>query len=353
MPESVACQHKNDPDFTIIYCQLHQPSGVPSKRQNDMWAVGSYFSGDPLYPLHALIAHWDGTTWSAVASPQPEGGYELSAVAALSSTDVWAVGTYNLESDNLPQALIEHWDGSAWSIVANTTYGFLFGIAALASNDIWAVGNGAYNTLTLHWDGTAWSTIPNPAFGTLYSIAALSSGNVWAVGQYTTGTTEQTFTEHWDGTAWSVIPSGQAEWESGLYGVSTVSSSDVWAVGYSTPDGRHNHALTEHWDGTQWSIIPSYSAPSLPSHLIGVVALASDDVWAVGQDSALYKHQKIVRTLIEHWDGTGWQNSPSPAVGWQVTLNSIIQIPGARQLLTVGTYNNDAGYFQTLIEMYQ
>ena len=40
----------------------------------------------------------------------------LSGVAAISTKNVWAVGTY-VNSNEVYQTLIEHWNGKAWSVV--------------------------------------------------------------------------------------------------------------------------------------------------------------------------------------------------------------------------------------------
>src|SRR5207244_2669724 len=99
-------------------------------------------------------------------------GSTLQGVAALSASNIWAVGAYF--NAGLSQTLIEHWDGATWSIVPSpnqgTTYdNYLYGVAALSANDVWAVGNyrntpGYYlYTLTKHWDGATWSIVPSPS----------------------------------------------------------------------------------------------------------------------------------------------------------------------------------------------
>jgi hypothetical protein len=58
-------------------------------------------------------------------------------------------------------------------------------IAAASSNDIWAVGStGDTFSFTLHWDGKRWSEIPSPPHGAagLSAVTALRGGDAWAVG---------------------------------------------------------------------------------------------------------------------------------------------------------------------------
>src|SRR2546422_6872648 len=94
--------------------------------------------------------------WRFAVLP-PVGGFAtLRSVAAISPTDVWAVG-------DAPGALAMHFDGTSWSVVLNS-FGApaLFGVAAASSDDVWVVGGGP---LALHWDGTTWSKVPTPSPG--------------------------------------------------------------------------------------------------------------------------------------------------------------------------------------------
>jgi len=85
------------------------------------------------------------STWTAVSNPPTGGNTDLLSVAAVSSTNVWAVGTTYGAGSYLPpdHSFVAHWDGTSWSSVnaidtATTTD--LFDIAALGS-DIWVVGS--------------------------------------------------------------------------------------------------------------------------------------------------------------------------------------------------------------------
>lgn len=42
-----------------------------------------------------LILRWNGARWVHVASPNPGSGNDLDGVAASSSANAWAVGTFN------------------------------------------------------------------------------------------------------------------------------------------------------------------------------------------------------------------------------------------------------------------
>jgi hypothetical protein len=165
---------------------------------NDIWAVGYQNVGSGSQPL---FEHWNGSAWSVVPGPARPGGSILSAVTAISATDVWAVGSQPA-STGAPTTLVEHWNGSKWSVVPSpnlsTAYGsanVLSGVAAVSPTDVWAVGmfqNASTNyhqhrTLTLHWNGASWSVVTSPSpghSGELTSIASLGGGKLAAGGYY-------------------------------------------------------------------------------------------------------------------------------------------------------------------------
>src|SRR5581483_5666690 len=92
------------------------------------------------------VEHWDGTTWSVVASPNPKGGLgaTLASVSQYAGApDVWAVGEYQLNSGR-ERTLIEHWDGSGWAIVPSPNLkgqeSALDGVSATSPGNAWATG---------------------------------------------------------------------------------------------------------------------------------------------------------------------------------------------------------------------
>jgi hypothetical protein len=212
--------------------------GLAGTGPGDVWAVGS--DAAPSGSQQSLIEHWNGTAWSRVPSPQGEpAAAELLSVSALSPTDAWAVG------DGRPggsfTTLVEHWNGTAWSVVADapfaaTRFNHLSAVAAVSANDVWAVGRIQRhpNPIIEHWNGTAWTEVPQPAHGydsTLVSLAVVSASDIWAVG----GTdVTNTLIEHWNGTTWSIVASpnsGALNAQSFLTGALPLGPLDVWAVG--------------------------------------------------------------------------------------------------------------------------
>ncbi len=220
--------------------------------------------------------------WSVVPSSNEGSLSQLQAVAAVSASDVWAVGYYLPSGSISDQPLIEHWNGSQWSIISNPSTGSnsgLVGVAVVSSNNVWAVGftQGGTYSLIEHWDGSS----PGQ---NLSSIAAISASDIWAVGYQI---------EHWDDSSWTIVSSLPSR--NFLFGITAVASNDVWAVGYDAMGKSHSQIITEHWDGATWSAVPSPNPSQNFNYLFGVAA-AGSELWAVG-----YSGGFTDQTLVEFY----------------------------------------------------
>src|SRR5437870_2338888 len=95
--------------------------------------------------------------WLLSSSPAAEATPALWSLAALSSDDVWAVGTLS-STGNGYTTITLHWDGNNWTQLPSPSpdnyYNFLYGVSAFSPTDIWAVGSRYNLTLIEHWDGT-------------------------------------------------------------------------------------------------------------------------------------------------------------------------------------------------------
>src|SRR5579863_786119 len=107
--------------------------------------------------------------WSVVPSPDLNGNGGLSAVAAVSANDVWAVGS-NGSQRGSGQTVIEHWNGKQWVVVSSPSpdlYNTLTSVSVVSATDVWAAGwhaNGSITqTLIEHWNGTQWSVVKSPS----------------------------------------------------------------------------------------------------------------------------------------------------------------------------------------------
>lgn len=362
----------SSPDGPQAFSTLYS---VVALSATDVWAVGANASqpvdNSPqmVKGEQALIEHWNGSQWSIVPSPKiGTQGNNLSSVAAISANNVWAIGYYaNSSNPNTGYTLIEHWNGSKWSIVASPNPGpnnTLNAIAAVSPDDIWVVGgitekNSGQRSFFEHWNGSQWQVVPSPHTtlenNFLLSISAVSSTNIWAVGSSgnSTYSEQRTLTEHWNGSQWQVVPSpSPAQFYNALWGVTTVSANNIWAVGgiadtHTTPA----KTLIEHWNGTSWSVVPSPSAGNFQDVLYGgVTAISANNIWAIGW-TATNQNFTTWQPLVEHWDGKHWSLVSSPHAGISRFINGITTVPVTNQLWVVGSTYPNNNKAQTLTEL--
>jgi hypothetical protein len=146
------------------------------------------------------------------------------------------------------------------------------------------------------------------------SLASPTDG--WAVGAFDDeNAVGHPLVEHWDGTTWALGKAPQPAGRSAqLAGVDELSPSDVWAVGDSEGDGgvTSDLPLIEHWTGSSWSMVTGVSLPAGASGVLNAIGGSGpDDLWAVGYQLSADESQESL--LIEHYDGTKWENLPFPA----------------------------------------
>jgi hypothetical protein len=158
----------------------------------------------------------------------------------------------------------------------------------------------------LSWDGTAWTRVSLPDLGTeawLDGVDARTASDAWVVGYHVPDGNRRLLTLHWDGTAWTRIDALPLE-EGRLRGVVVLAEDDVWAVGQlggGTP-------LAIHWDGSSWTRSDLAALSGRHQILYGVHASGPDDVWAVGQ----WREPGQTQPLLIHRTDTGWVETVAP-----------------------------------------
>ncbi|HTL83668.1 MAG TPA: hypothetical protein VL856_00685 [Acidimicrobiia bacterium] len=213
-------------------------------------AVGSYSTATT---DKALAERWNGTSWSIVAIPTPAGAAlnVLSRLSCTSSASCYAVGGYIVDSPSgfSFKTLIERWNGTSWAIMASPnptspSFAALGGVSCTSATNCDAVGFALdpstldERTLVEHWNGTSWSIVAsaNPTGATnagLSDVSCPSAANCYAVGSSGTDTSSKTLVEHWDGLTWSTqaTPNPSGSSDAGLSGVSCPGPATCYAVG--------------------------------------------------------------------------------------------------------------------------
>jgi hypothetical protein len=314
-PNSSLIVHWNGKAWTQSLAGSGYFIGVAADSADDAWAVGgtSWFR-----PSATLIEHWNGKTWAQVPSPSPAPGGFLNAVTAVSADDAWAVGQLG-PGPGIPSAttpLIEHWNGTAWTRVRcplPAGGGNFRAVTATSASDVWAIGSTGpasegtdHQALIEHWNGTAWSRVTSPAsagtFSILNGVAATSYRNAWAVGFTDYASHDTTLIEHWNGKTWTVVPSPTPSGDAEAEGVSATRSSNAWAVGMTRGHTCSPQCATfiEHWNGKTWTVVPSPNPPaSYLNALFAVSATGRGSAFAVGTTD-------YAATLIARWNGKAW-----------------------------------------------
>ena len=169
-----------------------------------VWAVGwDRDYNAPGRPVSSLVVHFDGTGWSRQATPNPLNRNTLTDVVALANGEVVAVGVAQDTSGGgiTPRSLMLRRQGTTWSSLAVPqgeagSQDQLQAVAAVSSTSVWAVGyyaspsSGLYEPLLVHWTGnggagTLANHHPSPDLGVsavVVGVSARSDGNLWAAG---------------------------------------------------------------------------------------------------------------------------------------------------------------------------
>ena len=244
-----------------------------------VWAVGE----------NGTILVRDAGRW--VLSDQVDG--KLTAVWASNPADAWAVGM---------SGAVYHFDGTGWQAVAKPTEQNLLDVWGTEKNDVWVVGGGiqradgeARERVELfHWGGADWDQTASllvsatdarlsagewrfcteadrfsEPFGAV-GIWGTSASNIWV-------TTRCGGTLRWGGT-WEL--DGGSPNDRDARGIWS-SSGSVWVVGNW---GRISHFYDKSWHDAS---ITGSSTPRLNA----VWGSASGEVWAVGADGTILRHQ--------------------------------------------------------------
>jgi hypothetical protein len=168
----------------------------------DAWGIGTNLFGCCV--ALPAIQHWNGTAWTLVndafVTGLDDAGATLLSIDAVSASDVWVVAKEGFTT------FFGHWDGTAWQKVAQPKaagQGQLAAVGGTSASDLWAVGDSTNQSgLIEHFNGTTWSVVANPAGQgiPLGAVSVLRPHDVWAMGSAVS------VSEHWNGTKWTAVP---------------------------------------------------------------------------------------------------------------------------------------------------
>ncbi|WP_155355810.1 hypothetical protein [Acrocarpospora macrocephala] len=226
-------------------------------------------------------------------------GSSLSDVAALSETDVWAVGQEGIWDVWQNRGVVTRWDGRAWTEVGArgdvTGVGPLRSISAVSATELWVVGDGHDGVPYIGKGGRGGFDrviVPPVRGGDWLRAVAAQPGRVVTVGSRGGRSLIATGAGSWTAT---IGPAGA------LHGVA-LSGKDGWAVG-----DTGSRPLVMRLTGNGWK---SVSVPAIKGgYLRDVYLQSAKRAVAVG---GVFHGDEGIEPLILRWDGKRWTKDELP-----------------------------------------
>jgi hypothetical protein len=285
----LAAQSKPNSIFQILKVPAFTGDSVlamSTTATNNIWTINT----------NSTSLHFDGTTWTQQAMTTPIGIPE--GVAAISSSNAWAVGLNLNNVSGVVSEIVENFNGKEWVVVPDVD---------LIGKDF--VDNGVDEGIV------------NDEF--LTSISSISANDIFAGGFVETDIVIAPFVEHWDGTKWSLTPSlpiHNGANETDLNGISALSDTDVWAVGFTNINALAGTPESWHFDGKKWTEIDG--APNCFCAFTSVTAIAANDIWAVGYQ--LFPNGGFFGIpMAQHFNGTKWTLTPIPSPNFSIDVGQV------------------------------
>jgi hypothetical protein len=246
-----------------------------------------------------LAMSWNGRSWTLTAIASSVLG-QLSAVSCTSATWCAAVGYEYTQST---RALLDTWDGKAWStVVGHQSHQLEQGVSCVSPSWCMAVGD-----VSERWDGKQWSPLAAPAGNTrtFNAVSCTSPSACLAAG----------------------------------------SQAIVLEPGRMNPPGHIPAA--EAWDGSHWSVVanPYKRSVMVQASLSSVTCSNAKSCVAVGAAS------QVGDPLIESWEGSGLTVVPSPHVAGKTTSLAGVSCLAAGPCIAVGSSEGSAPVLAAFVEM--
>jgi hypothetical protein len=290
--------HSFDPsigDGSLL--SLYAPSS------SDAWAVGESSSGGSLYQ------HFTGTAWANVTGPN----IEPAAIDGTSDSDLWVVGTSSSA----------HYNGSSWTthalVIPSGTAGegdefdtSVNQVYAASADDAYAVVAVINNTslaneeILEHFNGTAWSIVTNvpnvTATGAVVSqVTGSGADDVYVSAMYDDETKSEL--EHFNGTTWSAVQLPGTPFD---VNVEVTGASEAVALGSSDGAG-----YAAQLSAGKWTTVSLPFTHALPIGDAGGTGVA----WA-----ELINYASNVPETLYQFSASKWtQITPNNAAGAMVT----------------------------------
>jgi hypothetical protein len=301
-------------------------------------AVGNFDGGldtstlEPVEPIGAFAARWDGTSWVLVPTASGGSDPKLVSISCASVTFCTAVGMTQTQVGTRhyrTRALVEMWNGRRWTTAPAPTgsarFGSLTGVACTSNTFCVAVGS----PRDIAWHGRRWqqTRIPSVRYGSsMAAVACSASDRCTAVGSYNLSKSGvanlQPLAAEWNGHRWTIQrpPAERLRYRGKLLknytylnGVSCPSRSFCLASGEAerAQQGVEFAAFADLWNGRGWVRATSGLPHNSPFNAVSCVA--ANSCYAAGQyDTGVSPVPATVQPLIESWSPARWARVTLP-----------------------------------------
>jgi len=279
-------------------------TGLYAPTLTNAWAVG-FTQG---YTTTTQYAHFTGAGWSSVSGPQIG---EPSAIGGSSGSNVWVVGS----------TTTAHYNGSTWTtyhpyVPAGTSIDIVASdyqaqVYVAGANDVWAeipvmIGDSAvFETLLEHFDGSAWSlaSVPgvSPSTTAIGQITGSGPDDVYVEIGPVTGPTSPSQILHYNGTDWSTVPLPESADLDSAPDLSVTGPGDALATSFVNLSGY----FAQESSGT-WSVT---DPPSSDVFADGGQTSGTGRAWVVTYPEAELFTGLDTPTLYQ-WSAGSWQQIP-------------------------------------------
>jgi hypothetical protein len=221
----------------------------------EVWAFGAIYRGsDTLIPD---TARYDGRAWHRVRLPAEP------LAAARGADDLWAIGPTVATAARIPRRqdiIALHWNGRTWSTLATPKLALPPGPASAVAASLTVAGPrslwwyyqvaglgtiGATQRL-LHWDGTAWHAIALPApIGRVDALTQDGHGGIWLTADLEVNFGLVQYWYHYNSGRWTRqrVPSPRG-YSNTVFGMAWIPRTrSVWADGEADPNSSRGHTV--------------------------------------------------------------------------------------------------------------
>jgi hypothetical protein len=278
---------------------------------SDVWAVGEYKTYAPNnggFVTLIVTAHYDGATWTRGKDVLSD-----NALSAAYPVTIYQSGTsVRVVTNKSPNGAMWSWNTVTWqecklgnACVGPTPTGYYWALTSVSNGgnrDFWLAGsNQMYRCASGASNCTSVMTgIPGNSVGSGH-FAGDTAQDLWF--------TVLDHVIHYDGTQWSSTAVQDA------IAIGEVAPNDVW-VGYK---------LLRHYDGKTWSNGYQIDGAATPGLIFDIAAIASNDLWAVGNDNTA--------SFAAHWNGTDWKKTALPPMNQTASIYA----PSSSDVFVVGS----------------